>query len=88
MLMLVSLKDAVCPGVIMIASFSELESCQLYTSSYREQLLDQGVTIYPTVRAACSTQLVPREFQCIPSCQTKIIIVSRGQKGLPTSFMT
>ena len=62
MLTLVRLKDAVCPGVVMIASFSVLESCQLYTSSYREQLLDQGVTICPTVRAARSAQLVPREF--------------------------
>lgn len=88
MLMLVSLQDALCPGVAMTASFSELESYQLYTSSYREQSLDQGVTICPTVRAAHSAQLVPREFQCIPSCQTKIIIASRGQKGLPTSFMT
>ena len=88
MLMLVRLKDAVCPAVAMAASFSELESCQLYTSSYREQSLDQGVTICPTVRAAHSAELVPREYQCIPSCQTKIIIVSRGQKGLLTSFMT
>lgn len=62
MLMLVRLKDAVCPGVAMIASFSELESCQLYTSSYREQLFDQDVTICPAVRAAHSAQLVPREF--------------------------
>lgn len=62
MLTLVRLKDAVSPGVVMIASFSELESCQLYTSSYREQLLDQGVTICPTVGAARSAQLVPREF--------------------------